>query len=175
MSVCHGWPQTKWRILACFSMAVSAETSSDEKGIIFALPPPPTTIGPSPRPLASVALWIASLSSWSDQRRISGCGNDGCLLGRIHFPVAMSWYVLLCSWGIFPVLTLYSPRSIFWGLFFSPHFLMLSCIFLQFYLQFTTDYTLYDCVCWRIIKNLNLDYLMISKYILPKAAVCPQV
>ncbi len=26
-------------------------------------------------------------------------------------------------------------------------FLMLCCIFLQFYLHFTTDYTLYDCVC----------------------------
>ncbi len=32
-------------------------------------------------------------------------------------------YVLLCCWGVFPVLTLYSPRSIVWGLFFfSPHF-----------------------------------------------------
>ncbi len=41
-----------------------------------------------------------------------------------------------------------SPRSIVWGLFFfSSLFSCLCCIFLQFYLHFTTDYTLYDCVC----------------------------
>ncbi len=43
-------------------------------------------------------------------------GSDGCLLGRIHFPCGyVMVYVLLCCWGVFPVLTLYSPRSIVWG------------------------------------------------------------
>ncbi len=32
-------------------------------------------------------------------------------------------------------------------IFFLLTFLMSGCIFLQFYLHFTTDYTLYDCVC----------------------------
>ncbi len=65
------------------------------------------------------SLWSASLSSGSDQRRIRGCRPDGCLLGRIHFPYGyVMVYVLLCCWGVFPVLTLYSPRSIVWGLFF---------------------------------------------------------
>ncbi len=55
----------------------------------------------------------------------------------ITSPVAKSCVYGLCAfccWGVFPVLTLYSPRSIVWGLFFSPllSFLMLCCIFLQF-------------------------------------------
>ncbi len=78
-------------------------------------------------------------------------GSDGCLLGRIHFPCGYVVYVLLCCWGVFPVLTLYSPRSIVWGLFF---FSSLSsckcCIFLQFYLHFTTDYT---CIIVYVTNN----------------------
>ncbi len=99
--------------------------------------PPPTT--------RLRSLWSASLSSGSDQRRISGCETGWLLAGPDSCVMV---YVLLCCWGVFPVLTLYSPRSIVWGLFFfsslSP---CLCCIFLQFYLHFTTDYTLYDCVC----------------------------
>ncbi len=57
-------------------------------------------------------------------------GSDGCLLGRIHFPCGyVMVYVLLCCWGVFPVLTLYSPRSIVWGLFFSPHFPHVNAVF----------------------------------------------
>ncbi len=79
---------------------------------------------------------------------LEAAGPDGCLLGRIHFLCGYVVYVLLCCWGVFPVLTLYSPRSIVWGLFFfSSLSSCLCCIFLQFYLHFTTDYTLYDCVC----------------------------
>ncbi len=78
-------------------------------------------------------------------------GSDGCLLGRIHFPCGFVVYVLLCCWGVFPVLTLYSPRSIVWELFF---FSSLSsckcCIFLQFYLHFTTDYT---CMIVYVTNN----------------------
>ncbi len=56
-------------------------------------------------------------------------GSDGCLLGRIHFPCGYVVYVLLCCWGVFPVLTLYSPRSIVWGLFFSPPFPHVNAVF----------------------------------------------
>ncbi len=81
-------------------------------------------------------------------------GPDGCLPELDYFPcckVVCLWCMCFCCcWGVFPVLALYSPRSIVWGLFFFLlTFLMLCCIFLQFpvYLHFTTDYTLYDCVC----------------------------
>ncbi len=74
------------------------------------------------------------------------------LLGRIHFPCGyVMVYVLLCCWGVFRVLTLYSPRNIVWELFF---FSSLSsckcCIFLQFYLHFTTDYT---CMIVYVTNN----------------------
>ncbi len=111
------------------------------------LPPPPDH-----SPLFASIRWPgqAGLTSAGSV----AAGSDGCLLGRIHFPCGyVMVYVLLCCWGVFPVLTLYSPRSIVWGLFF---FSSLSsckcCIFLQFYLHFTTDYTLWLCM-WRIIKN----------------------
>ncbi len=48
---------------------------------------------------AVVAIYLRSvgLSGGSDQRRIRGCGPDGCLLGRIHFPCGyVMVYVLLC-------------------------------------------------------------------------------
>ncbi len=99
---------------------------------------------PHPRSLASVAL-----NRQPDKN--SGCGTGWLLAGAGLLPLLDSRvfmvYVLLC-WGVFPVLTLYSPRSIVWGLFFfsSPS----SCyavFFLPLYLHFTTDYTLYDCVC----------------------------
>ncbi len=60
------------------------------------------------------------LSLWTRQRRERL---------RVRMAACWSWitsllqsvsmvYVLLCCWGVFPVLTLYSPRSIVWGLFF---------------------------------------------------------
>ncbi len=52
-------------------------------------------------------------------------GPDGCLPELDYFPcckVVCLWCIMcFCCWGVFPVLTLYSPRSIVWGLFFSPH------------------------------------------------------
>ncbi len=50
----------------------------------------------------------------------TAAGPDGCLLELDYFPVAKCVYgvcAFVC-WGDFPVLTLYSPRSIVWGLFF---------------------------------------------------------
>ncbi len=96
------------------------------------LPPPPP---PDHSPLFASIRWPgqAGLTSAGSV----AAGSDGCLLGRIHFPCGYVVYVLLCCWGVFPVLTLYSPRSIVWGLFFSPHFphvmLYFSSILLAFH------------------------------------------
>ncbi len=76
---------------------------------------------PPPRPFASVRFDPLAWSSGSDQRRISGCGIRWLLAGPDSLPLwlcRVMVYVLLCCWGVFPVLTLYSPRSIVWGLFF---------------------------------------------------------
>ncbi len=109
-----------------------------------------TDIAP-PRPFASVRFDPLAWSSGSDQRRISGCGIGWLLAGPDSLPLWRVVYVLLCCWGVFPVLTLYSPRSIVWELFF---FSSLSsckcCIFLQFYLHFTTDYT---CMIVYVTNN----------------------
>ncbi len=106
--------------------------------------PPP----PPPRPFASIR--------WPGQAGLTSAGSvaagsDGCLLGRIHFPCGFVVYVLLCCWGVFPVLTLYSPRSIVWELFFFSSLSSCKCwIFLQFYLHFTTDYT---CMIVYVTNN----------------------
>ncbi len=70
-------------------MAVSAETSSDEKGIIFALP--------LPRPLASVRFESPACQAGLTSAGLVAAGTDGCLLGRIHFPCGYVVCVLLCS------------------------------------------------------------------------------
>ncbi len=92
---------------------------------------------PHPRSLASVALNRQPDKRVCDQRREMAAGLDGCLPELDYFPcckVMCLWCIMcFCCWGVFPVLTLYSPRSIVWGLFFFLlTFLMLCCIFLQF-------------------------------------------
>ncbi len=74
---------------------------------------------PLPPSLASAAFeppaWQAGL--WPAPRMAAG--PDGCLV-ELDSPVAIVvclWFMCFC-WGVFPVLTLYSPRSIVWGLFF---------------------------------------------------------
>ncbi len=89
-------------------------------------------------------------------------GSDGCLLGRIHFPCGYVVYVLLCCWGVFPVLTLYSPRSIVWGLFFSPPFPHVNAVFFFNSTCISLLIILVWLCMWWIIKNLepwtlNLD------------------
>ncbi len=99
--------------------------------------------------------WQAGLC----QRRNSGCGTGWLLAGAGFLPLWQSHvftvYVLLC-WGVFPVLTLYSPRSIVWGLFFSPH---LPHVMLYFFFPFLLAfhywlYSVWLCM-WQIIKNLE--------------------
>ncbi len=96
------------------------------------------------------SLWTASLTSGSVTSAAGlAAGPDGCLLELDYLPcckVVCLW--CFCCWGVFPVLTLYSPRSIVWGLFF---FSSLSSCYAVFFfkksLHFTADCTLYDCVC----------------------------
>ncbi len=82
-------------------------------------------------------------------------GSDGCLLGWIHFPCGYVVYVLLCCWGVFPVLTLYSPRTIVWELFFSPHFPHVNAVFFFNSTCISLLIILVWLCMWRIIKNLE--------------------
>ncbi len=84
-------------------------------------------------------------------------GSDGFLLGRIHFPCGYVVYVLLCCWGVFPVLTLYSPRSIVWGLFFSPPFPHVNSVFFFNSTCISLLIILVWLCMWRIIKNLEMS------------------
>ncbi len=111
------------------------------------LPPPPHS------PLFASIRWPgqAGLTSAGSV----AAGSDGCLLGRIHFPCGYVVYVLLCCWGVFPVLTLYSPRSIVWGLFFSPHFPHVNAVFFFNSTCISLLIILVWLCMWRIIKNLE--------------------
>ncbi len=76
---------------------------------------------PTPDP-SPPSLWTASLTSGSGPALILAAGPDGWLPELDYFPcckVVCLWCIMcFCCWGVFPVLTLYSPRSIVWGLFF---------------------------------------------------------
>ncbi len=113
------------------------------------LPPPPTDHSPL----------FASIR-WPGQAGLTSAGSvaagsDGCLLGRIHFPCGYVVYVLLCCWGVFPVLTLYSPRSIVWELFFSPPFPHVNAVFFFNSTCISLLIILVWLCMWRIIKNLE--------------------
>ncbi len=78
-------------------------------------------------------------------------GSDGCLLGRIHFPCGYVVYVLLCCWGVFSCSHTVLPKEHSLGvIFFSSLSSCKCCIFLQFYLHFTTDYT---CMIVYVTNN----------------------
>ncbi len=116
-----------------------------------------TDIAPPPPPDHSPL--FASIR-WPGQAGLTSAGSvaaasDGCLLGRIHFPCGYVVYVLLCCWGVFPVLTLYSPRSIVWGLFFSPHFPHVNAVFFFNSTCILLLIILVRLCMWRIIKNLE--------------------
>ncbi len=94
-----------------------------------------------------------------DQRRNSGCRTGWLLAGAGLLPLLHSRvfmvYVLLC-WGVFPVLTLYSPRSIVWGLFFSPHLPHVMLYFFFFPCLLTFHYWLYPvwlCMCQTLSSS----------------------
>ncbi len=117
------------------------------------LPPPPyTDIAPPPTTRLRDSLWTASLSSGSDQCRISGCGNGWLLAGPDSLPRYVV-YVLLCCWGLFPLLTLYSPRSIVWGLFF---FSSLSSCYAVFFFN-STCISLLIILCMIVYVTNNKE------------------
>ncbi len=95
-----------------------------------------------PRPFASVRFDPLAWSSGSDQRRISGCGIRWLLAGPDSRPL---WLCRVCA---FVLLRCFScshtvlPKEHSLGvIFFSSLSSCKCCIFLQFYLHFTTDYT----------------------------------
>ncbi len=113
----------------------------------IAPPPPP----PPPRPFASVRFYPLAWSSGSDQRRISGCGIRWLLAGPDSLPL---WLCRVCA---FVLLRCFScshtvlPKEHSLGIiFFSSLSSCKCCIFLQFYLHFTTDYT---CMIVYVTNN----------------------
>ncbi len=117
-----------------------------------------------PRPFASVRFDPLAWSSGLTSAGSVAAGSDGCLLGRIHFPCGYVVYVLLCCWGVFPVLTLYSPRSIVWGLFFSPHFPHVNAVFFFNSTCISLLIILVWLCMWRIIKNLEPNLVLLRVY-----------
>ncbi len=121
-----------------------------------------TDIAPPPRPFASVRFYPLAWSSGSDQRRISGCGIRWLLAGPDSLPL---WLCRVCA---FVLLRCFScshtvlPKEHSLGIiFFSSLSSCKCCIFLQFYLHFTTDYT---CMIVYVTNNkepwtLNLEPL----------------
>ncbi len=79
----------------------------------FTSPPPIPRLRRFEPPAWQAGLWPAPEMA---------AGTDGCLPELDYFPcckVVCLWCIMcFCCWGVFPVLTLYSPRSIVWGLFF---------------------------------------------------------
>ncbi len=115
------------------------------KNITDIAPPPP------PRPFASVRFDPLAWSSGSDQRRISGCGIRWLLAGPDSLPL---WLCRVCA---FVLLRCFScshtvlPKEHSLGIiFFSSLSSCKCCIFLQFYLHFTTDYT---CMIVYVTNN----------------------
>ncbi len=121
-----------------------------------------TDIAPPPRPFASVRFDPLAWSSGSDQRRISGCGIRWLLAGPDSLPL---WLCRVCA---FVLLRCFScshtvlPKEHSLGIiFFSSLSSCKCCIFLQFYLHFTTDYT---CMIVYVTNNkepwtLNLEVI----------------
>ncbi len=59
------------------------------------------------------SLGSAGLLGGSDQRRIRGCGPDGCLLGRIYFPCGYVclWYMCFCVAEVFFLFSHCTPQG----------------------------------------------------------------
>ncbi len=118
-----------------------------------------TSPPPIPRLRRFESLWTASLTSWSDQRRNSGCGTGWLLAGAGLLPLwhcrvyGVCAFVLRCFSCSHTVL----PKEHSLGvIFFLLTFLMLCCIFF-FPCLLAFHYWLYPawlCIWW-IIKNLE--------------------
>ncbi len=127
---------------------------------------------PPPRPFASVRFDPLAWSSGSDQRRISGCGIRWLLAGPDSLPL---WLCRVCA---FVLLRCFScshtvlPKEHSLGvIFFSSLSSCKCCIFLQFYLHFTTVILVWLCM-WQIIKNLEPSVVWWKFIALIKDHVC---
>ncbi len=147
---CLQWWDLKWQIKKFYYWGgIESAWSSNMSTTLFLMRPSSLALnggGPTPA-------WQAGLC----QRRNSGCGTGWLLAGAGFLPLWQSVsmvYVLLC-WGVFPVPTLYSPRSIVSFFLFFFTFLMLCCIFSSPVYLLAFHYSLYPVwLCmWRIIKN----------------------
>ncbi len=110
-----------------------------------------TLLRSSPPPPPTIRLDPLAWSSGSDQRRISGCGIRWLLAGPDSLPL---WLCRVCA---FVLLRCFScshtvlPKEHSLGvIFFSSLSSCKCCIFLQFYLHFTTDYT---CMIVYVTNN----------------------
>ncbi len=112
---------------------------------------------PLPRPLASVRFKPPACQAGLTSAGLVAAGSDGCLLGRIHFPcgyVVCLWCMCFCVAEVFfPVLTLYSPRSIVWGLFF---FASLSSCYAVFFFN-STCISLLIILCMIVYVTNNKE------------------
>ncbi len=108
------------------------------------------TLPPPPRPFASVCFDPLAWSSGSDQRRISGCGIRWLLAVPDSLPL---WLCRVCA---FVLLRCFScshtvlPKEHSLGVILFSSLSCKCCIFLQFYLHFTTDYT---CMIVYVTNN----------------------
>ncbi len=106
---------------------------------------------PDPRPFASVRFDPLAWSSGSDRRRISGCGIRWLLAGPDSLPL---WLCRVCAFVLLRCFscshTVLSKLHSLGVIFFSSLSSCKCCIFLQFYLHFTTDYT---CMIVYVTNN----------------------
>ncbi len=108
---------------------------------------------PLPRPLASVRFDPPACRAGLTSAGSVAAGSDGCLLGRIHFPCGYVclWCMCFCVLRCFSCSHTVLPKEHSLGvIFFSSLSLCLCCIFLQFYVHFTTDYT---CMIVYVTNN----------------------
>ncbi len=118
-------------------------------------PPPPTIRLCSLRSAGLVKrVWPAPDQWLRDQMAACWAGFTSPVACRV-----CAFVLLRC----FPVLTLYSPRSIVWGLFFSPHFPHVNAVFFFNSTCISLLIILVWLCMWRIIKNLE-PWLLITNF-----------
>ncbi len=124
------------------------ESNAMRRSCFLAHPTDITDIAPPPTTRLR-SLWTASLSSGSDQRRISGCGTGWLLAGPDLLPLWLCRVSMVCVAEVF---FLYSPRSIVWGLFF---FSSLSSCYVMLY--FSTCISLLIILCMIVYVTNNKE------------------
>ncbi len=124
---------------------------------------------PLPRPLDPVRFEPPACQAGLTSARLVAAGPDGCLLGRIHFPVAMSCVYGVCA---FVLLRCFScshtvlPKEHSLGvIFFLLPFLMLCCIFFN-----STCISLLIILCMIVYVTNNKEPWTLNLIYPPKGA-----